>query len=108
MSRTLLPAEIIDRKKQGFPIPLFHWLRTEARSLLYDHLTPEVVRRRGLFDPTYVQKMLDEFAAGITAHGQLLWGLLSVELWYRQFIDSPSVTMQAKTSEASMRRAVPS
>jgi asparagine synthase (glutamine-hydrolysing) len=106
VSRTLLPAEIIYRKKQGFPIPIGHWLRTDARSLLYDHLTSHAIRQRGLFDPEYVQGMLGRFAAGSASHGWLLWGLLSVELWHRRFIDSPGTIAQANIPVASQRSAV--
>jgi asparagine synthase (glutamine-hydrolysing) len=89
VSRKLLPPEIIDRKKEGFPIPIYQWLRTEANSLLRDYLSPETVQRRGLFNQDYVTKLLDEYQAGVGDHGHLLWGLLSVELWHRNFIDTP-------------------
>ncbi len=88
VSRTWLPAEIIDRKKQGFPIPISIWFRKEARSFVRDILSPAAIQRRGLFNPDYVEKLLDEHEAGFADHGTLVWGLLSVELWHRLFIDS--------------------
>ena len=101
VSRTLLPTEIIDRKKKGFPTPIFSWLRKEARSLLHDFLSPTAIQRRGLFDPKYVQKMLNEFEAGVTAHGQPLFGLLSVELWHRHFVDASKANMSARALASS-------
>lgn len=88
VSRTLLPAEIIDRKKKGFPIPISKWLKNEARPFVRDLLSPATIRRRGLFDLGYVEKMLDEYESGFADHSHLLWGLISVELWHRCFIDS--------------------
>src|SRR6266542_3898967 len=83
-----LPAQIIDRKKQGFPVPTSTWFRKEARSFVRDLLSPSTLRRRGLFNPNYVQTLLDQHDAGFADHGSLLWGLLSVELWHRLFIDA--------------------
>jgi asparagine synthase (glutamine-hydrolysing) len=87
VSRAWLPAQIIDRKKQGFPMPISVWFRKEARSFVRDLLSPAIVQRRGLFNPGYVETLLDQHEAGLADHGPLLWGLLSVELWHRLFID---------------------
>ncbi len=90
VSQSLVPPEIINRKKEGFPIPIFQWLRREARPLLRDLLTPATIRKRGLFDPDYIEKMLKQFEAGIGDYGHLLWGLVSLELWHQCFIDRTS------------------
>lgn len=89
VSRRLLPDEIIDRKKQGFPLPISTWFRQEARSFLHDHLAPDTLGRRGLFDQDYVAQLLNEHDSSFADHGLLLWGLLNVELWHRLYIDQP-------------------
>jgi asparagine synthase (glutamine-hydrolysing) len=88
VARKWLPREVIERKKQGFPIPVSLWFRKEARNFVRDLLSPQTVRRRGLFNPAYVQTLLDEHDSGREDHGHLMWGLLSVELWHRVFLDS--------------------
>jgi asparagine synthase (glutamine-hydrolysing) len=87
VARRLLPREILERPKKGFPMPFSAWFRGDARTFVRDLLSPSTVRRRGLFSPTYVQKLLDDNDRGLAQNGSLLWGLMSVELWYRQFID---------------------
>ncbi len=82
-----LPKQIVHRKKEGFPIPVFGWLRREARDFVRDHLSPDAVRRRGLFNPACVERLLDEHESGAADRGLLLWGLVGVELWHRAFID---------------------
>jgi asparagine synthase (glutamine-hydrolysing) len=84
-----LPREILDRPKQGFPIPLSQWLRRELRTFARDLLAPETIRRRGLFDSSYVLRLLNEHESGFADHGLLLWGLMSLELWHQRFVDSP-------------------
>jgi asparagine synthase (glutamine-hydrolysing) len=88
VSRRWLPPEIIDRKKQGFPMPSSLWFRKEARSFVRDVLSPSALRRRGLFDPNFVGKLIEQHESGFADHGTLLWGLMSVELWQRVFLDS--------------------
>jgi asparagine synthase (glutamine-hydrolysing) len=106
VSRAWLPAQILARKKQGFPLPTSVWFRKEARAYVRDLLSPAVSRRRGLFNPDYIEKLLAEHETGFANHGSLLWGLLSVELWHRLFLDTPP---RAKTHCAdtafSVRRA---
>src|SRR6266550_1035993 len=88
VGQTLLPPEIIRRKKKGFPMPVSLWFRKEARSFLRDVLSPSALQRRGLFNPAFVVKLLSEHENGFADHGSLLWGLLSIELWQRVFMDS--------------------
>lgn len=89
VSQKLIPEVIINRKKEGFPIPISVWLRREVRPYIRDILSPESVRRRGLFDYGVIERLLDEHEKGFADHGDKLWSLLSVELWYRRFIDTP-------------------
>ena len=99
VGRSWLPAEIIQRKKKGFPMPLSVWFRNEARSFVRDILSPAAVRRRGLFNPAFVEKLLNQHETRFADHGSLLWSLISVELWHRLFIDS-------KFGSRSLERAI--
>jgi asparagine synthase (glutamine-hydrolysing) len=84
----VLPAAIINRKKQGFPIPLSTWFRGEAKELLWDLLSHDTVRSRGLFNPGYINGLLRQHQSGAADRGAQLWGLVLVELWMRQFLDA--------------------
>lgn len=103
VSRRLLPPEIIDRKKQGFPMPSSLWFRKEARPFVRDVLSPSALRRRGLFDPNFVGKLIEQHESGFADHGALLWGLMSVELWQRVFMDS---RVRAQHVAGAMAQAV--
>jgi len=111
VGRAWLPPEIIARKKKGFPMPITLWFRKEARTFLRDALSAGVLRRRGLFNPPFVEKLLTEHEKGFADHGSLLWGLLNIELWQRLFIDSrprrgaarPGLTAAMKLDESTAR-----
>ena len=88
VARSWLPQGIIRRKKQGFPMPSSRWLRKQARPFLRDTLSSAALRQRGLFNLFTVEKLISEHEKGTADHGSLLWGLISVELWHRVFLDS--------------------
>ena len=81
----LLPASIAERKdKMGFPVPLHVWAKGASSAFFADVLLSPTARQRGIFDSAEVEKLMTYE----TAFGRRLWGLLNLELWYRQFIDA--------------------
>jgi asparagine synthase (glutamine-hydrolysing) len=87
VAKGLLPEPILSRSKKGFPVPISQWLRGGARDFCRDLLAPEVTRRRGLFAPEVMARLLDEHDSAAADHGSVLWALLSVEIWHRLYID---------------------
>lgn len=84
-----LPDEIIHRRKQGFPIPIARWLREEVRPMMEDRLSVDTIRRRGLFNAKCVQRMMRRHIIGTHDYATELWGLMSLEMWMRRFVDVP-------------------
>ena len=101
VARSWLPRQILHRKKQGFPIPMSEWFRNDARTFVRDILSPGALKRRGLFNPRYVQTLIDENETSRADTGPLLWALINVELWYRLFIDAHSAVEQRTPSVMS-------
>lgn len=83
-----LPAEVIDRPKMGFAVPLAAWLRGELRDLAWDVLTDGTARGRGFFRPEAVTTLLTRHANGWNESARL-WALIQFELWHRRFLDAP-------------------
>jgi asparagine synthase (glutamine-hydrolysing) len=83
----ILPAEVLLQAKAGFGAPVGHWLREDLRPMIADLLSPEAVRRRGLFDSAYVQQLIHEHYDAREDRAYALWQLLTLELWMREFID---------------------
>jgi asparagine synthase (glutamine-hydrolysing) len=88
-ARGLVPAFICRRGKKGFGVPFAKWLKGELRPLARDLLSPDRLRRGGLFNPEYVARLQDEHERGVANHRKLLWTLLSFELWRESFIETP-------------------
>jgi asparagine synthase (glutamine-hydrolysing) len=83
----LIPQELINRRKQGFGVPIRKWFNCELRELLHDTLTDKQTRERRLLNQRAVLAVLDEHKKGRRDNALLLWGLLTLELWHRAFID---------------------
>ena len=83
----LLPREVVWRKKAGFGAPIRSWLRGPLRPMVDDLLSEDGVRRRGLFDPQEVRRIIDTNLSGREDYNLQVFQLLNLELWQRQFID---------------------
>ena len=87
--RDLLPGFVTRRGKKGFGVPVAEWLKFKLRPLARDLLSPERVRRAGVFNPNYVARLQDEHERGVANHRKLLWTLLMFELWHESFVETP-------------------
>jgi asparagine synthase (glutamine-hydrolysing) len=76
----VLPARVRRRGKEGFSMPMKHWLRGPLRPLAEQLLAPERVGDRGWFDAAEVQRLLAEHMHGKQNHAHRLWCLMALEL----------------------------
>jgi asparagine synthase (glutamine-hydrolysing) len=84
----MLPEFVTRRGKKGFGVPVAEWIKGSLRPLVRDMLSPERMRRSGLFNPDYVTRLLDEHERGIANHRKPLWTLLMFELWQESFVET--------------------
>jgi len=87
--RDWLPPGIADRPKQGFSVPVRHWLRGELRGLAEDVLLDPGSLRRGLFREDNLRSLIREHLDGARDHETRIWTLLQLELWFRTYVDGP-------------------
>jgi asparagine synthase (glutamine-hydrolysing) len=83
----LLPREVVWRKKAGFGAPVRAWLRGPLRPLADELLSEETVRRRGLFRPAEVRRVVEANLSGREDYALQVLQLLTLELWHREFLD---------------------
>jgi asparagine synthase (glutamine-hydrolysing) len=82
-----LPKGITSRPKMGFRVPVTHWLAKEIYEPTRDILLSQKSQERGLFRSAFIRDMLQAHYDGVEDHGTRLWALLTLELWFRTFID---------------------
>ncbi len=83
----LLPAACLQKRKQGFGIPLAAWFRNEFKPLMLDMLADRRFAERGVFNVAGVKACFDAHLAGQHDFGELLWLVLTYEMWARRFLD---------------------
>jgi len=84
----LLPREVVWRRKAGFGAPIRSWLRGALRPMVDDLLSEETIKRRGLFRPEEVKRIIEANLSGREDYNLQLFQLLNLELWQRAFIDN--------------------
>lgn len=96
----LLPADILYRRKHGFDVPVGEWFRHELRDVIEDICSEETARRRGLFSPRRLRQLCRDHQDRRRDLNNQLWILLSLELWQRQYLDSPPGTVPPRPGAA--------
>lgn len=90
--RVGVPREALDRPKQGFAMPLVHWIRNELKDLIMSSLLEPRTLQRGYFNPEGVKQLLDEHFRGRHDHSNGIWRLLIFELWHRNYLEKIRMT----------------
>lgn len=76
--RHVLPAEILNRSKKGFTMPVAEWFRGDLKTFAHDTLT-----RPGddLLNPTFLARCWTEHQRGQRDWSALLWCVLMFRTW---------------------------
>jgi asparagine synthase (glutamine-hydrolysing) len=85
-----IPPALLHRKKQGFQLPLVEWMRNEVKSKFWGILLEPRTLERGYFKPDAVRALIDEHVRGRRNRSGLLWRMLVLELWHRNFMEARS------------------
>jgi len=85
--RVGVPQLALNRPKQGFALPLVHWIRNELKDLIMSVLLEPRTLQRGYFNPEGVRRLLEEHFRERRNHSDGIWRLLILELWHRNFLE---------------------
>ncbi len=78
--RGIIPDELIDRKKQGFGVPVYEWLFDKLGDYTRDVLT-EFCKKTDFFDGRVINDMLK------AGPNPKIWYLLNFALWWQEYIE---------------------
>ena len=106
--RVGVPREALLRPKQGFALPLLHWMRHELKDLTLSLLLEPKTLQRGYFNEQGVRFLLNEFFRGHTDDYLVIWRLMMFELWQRNFLDQFTTrdSKEPTSCEAPLRQAI--
>ena len=80
-----VPAEILNRRKQGFGVPLCSWFRGEHKGFAADRLISGESRLHDLFESKALQSLFDNHQKGQRDFSDRIWTLICLEEWLRAF-----------------------
>lgn len=82
-----LPHSIIYRPKASFGAPIRSWISHELRGLTDELLSEQQVKKRGLFNYSFIKKLINEDRQGVADHAYRIYQLITLELWIREYVD---------------------
>jgi asparagine synthase (glutamine-hydrolysing) len=80
----ILPRSIVERPKSGFRMPVNEWFRAKMRPFITDLLGPGALSR-DFYRPGRMEAKLDEHIQGRQNHEKLVWQMLVLELFLREY-----------------------
>ena len=83
--KRLIPERILKRPKVGFRVPVNQWFREGMRDFLLEHLQSRSSMTRVYYEPKVLDGLLADHIEGRQNHEKLLWSLLNLEIWHRQY-----------------------
>ena len=83
-----IPPALLHRRKQGFQLPLVEWMRDSMKDQYLRVLLEERTLQRGYFKPDAVRALIDEHTRGRRNRSGILWRMLVLELWHRNFMEA--------------------
>jgi asparagine synthase (glutamine-hydrolysing) len=86
----VLPREVLERKKQGFRVPLPEWLRGPLAGWARRQVLENRLMKRGLFNEAYIDGMWQRHQSGAADHSFDMWSLINLGAWYERWIDPGS------------------
>ena len=84
--RDVIPEEIIDRRKQGFGVPIQQWFLGQSGEFARRELS-EFCDKTDFLDQPAVMKLIR------SGRGRHVWFLLNFALWWKEFIENKNPSM---------------
>jgi len=101
LSTKYAPKVVMKRKKQGFSTPLTYILDKEFRLMYKTLLKQSRLVEKGYLDLNTINTLLNEHLSRNVDHGNRLWLLCNVEIWYRMMVEQESVEALTRSLNAN-------
>jgi asparagine synthase (glutamine-hydrolysing) len=87
MMKGRLPKEVLQKRKQGFMVPIGSWFQRDLHGFIRETLLSDRAISRGFFEKSCVERMLADHFQGSRILTHQLWSLLTFEIWCRLYLD---------------------
>lgn len=80
--KDLLPKSLHRRPKWGFEMPVSRWLKTDLHGLIDTYLSPEQIRKQGIFNASVVTTLVRNLMENRTDTSWQIWNLIAFQAWH--------------------------
>jgi asparagine synthase (glutamine-hydrolysing) len=87
--KDLIPKNLINATKRGFGVPIGRWLKNELKEELLISLNEAWIEEQGIFNYSYIKRILDEHFSLARDRSNELWTLYVFQKWYKNFYLQP-------------------
>lgn len=81
---SILPAPVLQRKKQGFGVPLVHYFRKELKSFAAEILFSGTADE--YFDRALLEDLWNRHQSGTSDYARIFWSVMMFQLWYDRWM----------------------
>jgi asparagine synthase (glutamine-hydrolysing) len=87
--RDVLPAQLYNRPKKGFEVPLLNWFQREMKSLIVDDLlSKKFISDQGIFNYSEIAKLkIQLFSSNPGDIHARIWGLIVFQWWWKKVME---------------------
>lgn len=85
-----IPADLYERPKHGFSVPIGKWLRGSLYAQLLKFADSVCIEKQGLFNARCIQGLITEMTGGgqySAIVSKYLWNFYVFQLWYQRYVD---------------------
>src|SRR5581483_5967675 len=114
-AENVIPRDVVNRPKRPYRAPdvsAFSGGGEDRPQYIAERLSPDAVRRAGIFEPQAVTGLMRRVETGRatgTGESQALVAVLSTQLWYHQFFETAIVppAFALERADVALHEAVP-
>jgi len=81
-----IPERLLNRPKTGFGLPVYEWLKTDLRHLVFHYINEEQLSKHNFIDTGQAIKHRDEFLAGKNNNEAQIWLLMMFQMWWNRWM----------------------
>jgi asparagine synthase (glutamine-hydrolysing) len=104
----MLPREVLRQKKASFGAPVGRWLANDLGGFVNEVLSEGNVAVRGVYNAAALRRMIQEHRDGVQDHGMTIWQALTLEMWFRHFVDGVGELRRRRHNDAQQARSIAS
>lgn len=83
-----IPAQMMDRPKMGFGIPIAAWLQNDLKPFVDMYFDEQFIEKQNIFNNDIIQRVKHSFYHGKIERAEKVWYILMFQMWYDKWMNN--------------------